>query len=303
MDDIYKAASLLKQGKVVAFPTETVYGLGALAFNQEAIENIFLLKNRAKDNPLIVHISDLEQVKTLARQVPASFYNLAKVFFPGPLTIVLKKHPRVLHSVTAGLDTVGIRIPSHPIAKKLLDIVGEPIAAPSANISGRPSPTKKQHVALDFQKKDLFILDGGQSEVGIESTVIDISSNRCTILRPGAITKEQLESVLNENVYIHLQDGKKALCPGMKYRHYAPKAKVVLCSSLLQIEQLSHKHTNHMILSDEQLESHKYLSSFTLYDHFRKADFLKCTHIFVLCTKKILNNSALMDRLSKAALD
>lgn len=222
-NDLNKAAELLRKGKAVAFPTETVYGLGAPVFAPETIAEIFRLKNRPADNPLIVHVSDLEQVKKVAAELPDSFFLLAKAFFPGPLTLVVKKHERVPAIVSGGLDTVAIRMPNHPIAKKLIELVGEPLVAPSANVSGRPSSTCAEHVLSDFAGDLSAVINGGSCEYGVESTVIDlVSFAKPTILRPGALTREEVEKVLLVDLY---RSGPKS-SPGMKYRHYAPKIPV-----------------------------------------------------------------------------
>ena len=227
------AAELLQAGRLVAFPTETVYGLGADATNAEAVLSIFKAKGRPADNPLIVHIHDISQLDHLC-SVPDQALPLMKAFWPGPLTMLFNKYPSVPDEVTAGLSTVAVRMPSHPVAAALLRECGLPVAAPSANSSGKPSPTLASHVMEDMQGKIPLILDGGACEVGVESTVLDLCHGTPTILRPGGITREMLESVLHEKVALAgsilrpLKADEKALSPGMRYEHYAPKASVTL---------------------------------------------------------------------------
>ncbi len=227
------ASSLLHDGKLVAFPTETVYGLGADAMNRDAVLSIFSAKGRPADNPLIVHIYDRSQLKELCT-IPEQAVSLMDAFWPGPLTLLFEKLPAVPDEVTAGLPTVAVRMPSHPVAAALLRSCRLPVAAPSANSSGRPSPTKASHVLEDMQGKIPLILDGGSCDVGLESTVLDILHGTPTILRPGGVTKEMLEQVLHTEVAVAgsvlrpLRPDETALSPGMRYKHYAPKASVVL---------------------------------------------------------------------------
>ncbi|MCL1855307.1 MAG: L-threonylcarbamoyladenylate synthase [Clostridia bacterium] len=229
---IERAAALLRAGGLVAFPTETVYGLGANAFDQDAVHKIFAAKGRPSDNPLIVHVADVEAALPLCH-ISREAHILIDAFCPGPLTLLLPKTDRVLHQVNAGLPNVAIRIPSNPIAQALLRASRLPIAAPSANASGRPSPTTADHVYHDLQGKVPLILDGGPCTVGLESTVLDMTAETPTILRPGAITLEQLLAVLpaarvTDSVLRPLKQGEKACSPGMLYRHYAPNGKLVL---------------------------------------------------------------------------
>jgi L-threonylcarbamoyladenylate synthase len=228
-DGIDAAAQLIKQGETVVFPTETVYGLGADAFDGRAVAKIFEAKGRPQDNPLIVHIADLADAEELAVDIPPVFYRLAKEFMPGPLTLILKKSAKVPYSVTAGGDTVGIRMPSNVYARELIK-KSFPLAAPSANRSKHISPTTAQHVYEDLKGKVPLILDGGACSVGIESTVLDLTGDTPTILRPGAVTAEMLVGVLDEV----LQNGKVvgvAKAPGMKYTHYAPTVETVVAYS------------------------------------------------------------------------
>lgn len=230
---IKEAAALIAAGELVAFPTETVYGLGADALRPEASKKIYAAKGRPSDNPLIVHISKFEDLVSIAREVPPQARKLADAFWPGPLTMIVWKNDRVPYETTGGMDTVAIRMPNHPVALRLIEESGCLIAAPSANTSGKPSPTEAAHVALDMDGRIPMILDGGPVGIGIESTIVDLSEETPMILRPGYITKEMLEEALGEEVRIDpgiiaSDSTKKPKAPGMKYKHYAPKADLVL---------------------------------------------------------------------------
>ena len=228
---IVDAAKILQQDEVVAFPTETVYGLGANATSDTAVEKIFKAKGRPSDNPLIVHISNKEQLEGLVEEIPSDASKLIDAYWPGPLTIIFKNKEDVFSGrVTAGLDTVGIRMPDHPVALSIIEAAGLPIAAPSANRSGKPSPTTAQHVIDDLEGRIAGVVDGGETGVGVESTVVDCTGEIPVILRPGGITKEQLEEVVGKvEVDPSLKEGKGApKSPGMKYTHYAPDAPVYL---------------------------------------------------------------------------
>jgi len=231
--EMLEAARILKNGGLVAFPTETVYGLGANALDTGAAEKIYAAKGRPSDNPLIVHLADAADAEKYARTCDA-FYKLAESFMPGPLTVILpKKEETVPNQVTGGLDTVGIRVPSHPAANKLIRYASLPIAAPSANLSGRPSTTMASHVVADLYGKIDAIIDGGESDIGLESTIVMPDGNVIRMLRPGAITKEMIEAlgftvVLDKVITERLQGEERPLAPGMMYRHYAPVAEVTL---------------------------------------------------------------------------
>ena len=228
------AARLLQEGELVAFPTETVYGLGADAFNPVAVLKIFQAKGRPADNPLIVHVSGIEQASGLVRELPPEAYLLARYFWPGPLTMVLPKNERVPDIITAGLSSVALRVPSHPLALRLIRAANLPIAAPSANLSGSPSPTTAAHVVADLAGHIAAVLDGGACSVGLESTVISLLSSPPALLRPGWVTLEMLEKHLKCRVLdLSTVDSSEEikvpiLSPGMKYRHYAPKAPLFL---------------------------------------------------------------------------
>ena len=229
-----EAASLLQSGQVVGFPTETVYGLGANALDADAVRRIFEAKGRPADNPLIVHISALDQLAPLIEgELPENARKLAAACWPGPLTMLLPRSAAVPDVVTAGLPTVGIRMPSHPVARALIDAAQRPIAAPSANRSGRPSPTTAAHVFEDMDGRVPLILDGGSCQVGVESTVLDVTSAVPRILRPGGVTAEQVAEIcgaveVDGAVMRPLAEGEKPRSPGMKYRHYAPKGALTI---------------------------------------------------------------------------
>lgn len=234
-DVMKKAGNLIASGELVAFPTETVYGLGGNAMDDEASSKIYRAKGRPSDNPLIVHIADLSDLDKVACEVPERAILLANAFWPGPLTMILNKNADIPMTTTGGMDTVAIRMPNHPVALSLIRESGCVIAAPSANSSGRPSPTCAQHVAEDLNGRIPMILDGGSVNIGLESTIVDLTEKVPMILRPGYITSEMLSAVLKEKICIDpgLQTGitdqkVKPKAPGMKYRHYAPKAEMII---------------------------------------------------------------------------
>lgn len=231
-DALEKAASLISAGELVAFPTETVYGLGANALDAKAVSKIFEAKQRPQDNPLIVHIAHPKDAASLCH-VPPIASRLMASFFPGALTLLMRKRPIVPSTTTAGLDTVGIRMPAHPVARKLIELAGVPIAAPSANRSGKPSPTTAAHVWNDMQGRIPMILDGGECQIGLESTVLDITQEPPMVLRPGGVTREMLSNVLGDvavspSLMRPLAIGEKALSPGMRYKHYSPEGALTL---------------------------------------------------------------------------
>jgi len=221
------AGRTLRKGGTVAFPTETVYGLGANALDEQAVEKIFIAKGRPGDNPLIVHIHSISQLDELVSNIPKHAKKLMDQFWPGPLTRIFPKSDAVPSVVTAGLSTVAIRMPGHIIANLLLQEAGCPVAAPSANISTRPSPTSAQHVIQDLNGKVDIIIDSGSAQIGIESTILDITHSPALILRPGHVTLEELKEFINVESYVP-KKGDAPKSPGMKYRHYAPQAKVIL---------------------------------------------------------------------------
>lgn len=230
---IAKGAEVLQKGGLVAFPTETVYGLGANGLDGEACKRIYEAKGRPSDNPLILHISQISELHPIVREIPPVAEKLMEAFWPGPLTMIFLKSDKVPKEVTGGLDTVAVRFPSHPVAMALIRAAGLPIAAPSANTSGRPSPTRAAHVEHDLSGKIDMILDGGSAEWGLESTIVDVSVTPPMILRPGAVTKEMLEDVIGEvqidpSILERPKEGLRPKAPGMKYTHYSPKAEVYL---------------------------------------------------------------------------
>ena len=227
------AAELIRRGELVAIPTETVYGLGADGLNEAAVAKIFEAKGRPQDNPLILHIWDASQMEQFCHDIPAKAYDLAKAFWPGPLTMVLPAREIVPKRTTGGLDTVALRCPETAVTREIIRLSGVPIAAPSANISGKPSTTTAQHVLHDHDGKIAAVVDGGPCRVGVESTIVDLTEGRPRLLRPGGITPEQLISVLGDLVVdkaVTAQIDKDAVvkAPGMKYRHYAPAEPVVI---------------------------------------------------------------------------
>ncbi|MBQ8260849.1 MAG: threonylcarbamoyl-AMP synthase [Lachnospiraceae bacterium] len=226
------AGAVIAGGGLVAFPTETVYGLGGDALNRESSEKIYAAKGRPSDNPLIVHISKTESAEKIAVDIPEEFYLLAETFWPGPLTMILKKNETVPRETTGGLDTVAIRMPDHPVALAFIEAAGGYVAAPSANVSGRPSPTLARHVIEDMNGRIDMILDGGDVGIGVESTIVDLTGEVPTILRPGYVTEEMLKRVLGkvdtDRAIMSPGSGQAPKAPGMKYRHYAPKGSLFL---------------------------------------------------------------------------
>lgn len=235
-NEIARAGELLKKGKLVAIPTETVYGLAASAYNEEAVENIFIAKGRPNDNPLIVHIADEKPLSDIAKEIPETASICMKAFWPGPFTAVVPKSDKIPLAVSGGLETVAIRMPKHPVARAIIKAAGVPLAAPSANLSGSPSPTTAQHVIEDLMGRVDAIVSGDDSKVGVESTVVTFAANPPRLLRPGGITVEQLKEllpdlVIDPAVLSEPEKGQKVASPGMKYKHYSPKASVTMVSA------------------------------------------------------------------------
>ena len=279
------AISLLKNGEPIAFPTETVYGLGAPVFRPEAIKRIFAIKERPHDNPLIAHVSSIDQVLLLAEDLPSSFLRLAKWFWPGPLALVVKRKNSVPSIVSAGHPTIAIRMPAHPVALRLIEGLGEPLAAHSANLSGKPSPTCPKDVLEDLDGKIRLIVDGGECQIGIESTVLSLASPRPILLRPGAIRKEELEQALGEAIDDPTKNS-PLHSPGMKYRHYAPKAKVRLVFDPADLRG------GYVVPQ---------ISTRTLYAELRLADRLGVDEVEILCDESVQSDTALMNRLLRAS--
>lgn len=226
------AGEIIRQGGLVAFPTETVYGLGGDALNPESSKKIYAAKGRPSDNPLIIHIADMEHLERITKDIPQSAYQLADAFWPGPLTMILPKSEEVPYQTTGGLDTVAVRMPSHPAAMEFIKAAGGYVAAPSANLSGKPSPTTAKYVMQDMDGRIDMIIDGDGVDIGLESTIVDLTGDKPMILRPGFITQEMLDKVLGQvevDQTLFQADSKEApKAPGMKYRHYAPKGELVL---------------------------------------------------------------------------
>lgn len=239
-ESISLACELLKKGEIVGVPTETVYGLAGDCNNSEAIKKIFLAKGRPQDNPLIVHISNMGMLSKLVSKIPDDAVKLAEAFWPGPLTIIMPKGEKICNETCAGLDSVGIRMPSNKVALEIIEKSNTPFSAPSANTSGKPSPTCAEDVYEDMKGKIPLIIDDGESDAGVESTVISVLEDTPVILRPGVVTKEMIEKVLNKNVIIAkgvtagISENEKVLSPGMKYKHYSPNAEVIILNGTIE---------------------------------------------------------------------
>jgi L-threonylcarbamoyladenylate synthase len=307
MPDLKPFIDLIRAGEVVAFPTETVYGLGADAWNPSAIQKVFKTKDRPSDNPLIVHISDQNQLKTFVTDIPEDAQKLIDQFWPGPLTLVFKKRPKVLDLITAGLDTVAIRMPDHMLALSLITETG-PLVAPSANKSGRPSPTKAEHVKVDFGG-NFPVIDGGPTEVGIESTVLDLTSNVPAILRPGKIGKKEIQDVLGIEIQSEsFPQNTSPKSPGQKYSHYKPEADIfygnieTIKKEVLYLVQNDYKHPGENVIS---YNGNLNLLSKELYDRFRQADLDHYSAVFIQDFEEYKSSSlsvytALLNRIEKA---
>ena len=302
------AARYIANGEVVAFPTETVYGLGANIFNEEAIRKIFEAKGRPSDNPLIAHIADLSQLKSVASEVPPIAEKLVEAFFPGPLTLVLPKHKQIPAVATAGLNTVGVRMPSHPIAQQLLRACGVPLVAPSANLSGRPSPTTWQAVREDLSGRIACILKGDQTKVGLESTVVDCTGKVPLILRAGGITLEQLRAVIPETCVAADDDSGAPKSPGTKYRHYSPRAQVFVANfpqhivpaneaAYIGIDPPSRVEAFQKTLLCKDVAEYAH----SLFQFFRECDDSEVKTIYCQAVSEEGLGLALMDRIRRAA--
>lgn len=319
-ESIKKAAEILKNGGLVAVPTETVYGLAANALNGEAVKKIFAAKGRPQDNPLIVHVSSVEEIEPLVEKIDERAYALAEKFWPGPLTVIMKKSSLIPNEVSAGLNTVAIRMPSNECARKIISASGLPLAAPSANASGRPSPTKAAHVIEDLDGKINAVVDGGESDVGVESTVITLVTDPPTLLRPGGVTPEQLSEVLGEiqishAVFEKLGEGEKVQSPGMKYKHYAPKAQVTLIKGTFEQYKkflFAQKDTVCAVcFTGEGKNFEKYVEYGTenddlsqahgIFDALREVDAMGCQRAFVRCPSLSGVGLAVYNRLLRSA--
>lgn len=315
LQKIKKAAKVLKSGGLVAFPTETVYGLGADTFNKNAVRKIYKVKGRPFDNPSIVHIADKKDIRILANEVPKGAEKLIKKFWPGPLTIILKKKKTIPNIVTAGLGSVAIRMPKNKIALTLIKEAKTPIAAPSANKSGKPSPTSASHVISDLDGKVDLIIDGGCTKIGLESTVVDFTQKNPVILRPGGYSFEELKKI-TRNLRINRKNTKqKAKSPGMKYKHYSPNAEVMLlCGKPLQIKNkikkiLKSSKRPSAFIGKEHIDGFDFyftsknprIIAKNLFKKFREFDEKGATLIVVQDFEEKGIGLALMNRLRKAA--
>ncbi|MDA3129381.1 L-threonylcarbamoyladenylate synthase [Aliibacillus thermotolerans] len=316
---IQEAALWINKGEVIAFPTETVYGLGADARNDKAVKKIFQAKGRPGDNPLIVHIGEKEQLHHVTRSLSCCAEQLMERFWPGPLTVILPKKEGLSSRVTAGLDTVAVRMPSHPVARALLQVANVPVAAPSANRSGKPSPTKAAHVMEDLDGKIKGVIDGGDAGYGVESTVIEVIEDIVWILRPGGVTKEQLAEVVGEKRVKETTTSSHApKSPGMKYRHYAPNTPLLLVDGNVAMQReitkrrhagqtvtvmareamrASSEEANHFVSLGQSLEE----VAARLYDQLREADRTDADVILCETFPPDGLGRAIMNRLEKAA--
>lgn len=319
---IKEAAELLRKGGIVAIPTETVYGLAGNALDGSVTEKIYKAKGRPSDNPLIVHISEYSQWAPLVKEIPESAKALADKFWPGPLTVILPKSDIIPDKVSGGLDTVAVRMPSDEIARKIISEAGVPLAAPSANTSGKPSPTSAKHVIDDLSEKIDAIVDGGNCDVGVESTVISLAVSPPRLLRPGGITPEMLTEVLGEieiddAVYNKLAEGQTAASPGMKYKHYSPKAEILLIKAELAAftEYVKENSTeNSAVLCFEGEEKDMPIRSITygkkddalsqaknIFDALRRLDEIGADRVFARYPKNDGVGLAVFNRLIRAA--
>lgn len=316
--DLQNCANILLNDGIGAFPTETVYGLGGNGLSPIAVKKIYEAKGRPSDNPLILHISDLEMLDQIAKNINENSLKLIDKFWPGPLTLIFEKTNLIPYETSGGLETVAVRFPKNKIAQELIRLTKNPIAAPSANISGKPSPTRFSHVEFDLLNKVNFIIDGGNTDFGLESTILDCTKKIPTILRPGSITKKMIEDVLGEVILdkalLKNEEVIKPLAPGMKYKHYSPEADVILVKSLDNIKSI-----NDLILENPNkkigilckkenlgfFDAKKYivqaLDDNSLYHTLRKFDFLNVDLVFAEFLEETDENLALMNRLKKSA--
>lgn len=328
-EELLEAAQIIRNGGLVAFPTETVYGLGANALDERAAKKIYAAKGRPSDNPLIAHISCLEELEPLVSVMPEAGRKLAERYWPGPLTLVFPKSGRVPYGTTGGLDTVAVRMPSDPVANRLIALAGVPIAAPSANTSGRPSPTTAQHVWQDMSGKIEMILDGGPVGIGVESTIVDVSGEVPALLRPGAVTMEMLEAAvghveIDPAIQGPVRADVRPKAPGMKYRHYAPQAELTLVEgeidavvgriNFLVKEKLGQKYRVGVICTDETQDLYRYgevrsaglrskeeTIAHNLFAVLREFDDLQVDYIYSESFSREHLGQAIMNRLTKAA--
>lgn len=327
-DSLYEAAKIIRMGGLVAFPTETVYGLGGDALNHDAAKKIYEAKGRPSDNPLIIHISDIEDMDKYAKNVGAKARELALAFWPGPLTMILEKKPIVPYTTSGGLETVGIRLPKDEVARKFIELSGTAIAAPSANVSGRPSPTKASHVIEDMNGRIDMIIDADRSRIGLESTIVDMTRDIPMILRPGFITKSMIEEVIGKvevdpMILEKPSEDRKPKAPGMKYRHYAPKAKVYIIDGeetnvakyiSAALENLSNPEKAAIMVSRETAKYYDFTNMeiigsrkeesdilYNLFDVLRKFDEMDMELVYSEAFYSKKWGDAIMNRLLKAA--
>lgn len=301
-----EAAEFIKRGGIAAFPTETVYGLGANVFDPLAIAKIFDAKQRPGDNPLIAHVSDVEQVKLLAAEVTDTASKFIAVFFPGPLTIVLKKLPKVPEIATAGLDTIGIRMPRFELAHQFLSACETPVAAPSANLSGRPSPTTWQAVVEDLDGRIDCILQGEATEIGLESTVVDCTSDVPLVLRSGSVSLEQLQAVIPATIIYNTPDKESPRSPGLRHKHYSPRAKIIIVegaaefgdvqtAAYIGLDRPAARFALDRICSTVEEYAH------SIFEFFRECDRAGVHTIYCERVVEKEIGAALMDRILRAA--
>ena len=291
-EKIKEPAQAIKQGNLVLFPTETVYGIGANALDEKAVKKIYEAKGRASDNPLIAHISNLEMLKKLVTEIGEREKKLIEKFWPGPLTIIFNKSNIVPNIITAGLETVAIRMPSNEIAKRLIEYSGVPIAAPSANISGKPSGTVVEDILEELDGKVEYIIDGGMVDIGLESTVIRVIDGKVHILRPGKITKEDIESLgieveIEKQILGKYEEGEKVLSPGIKYKHYAPNTKCIVVYSnnnekmVEKINEVSNEKNAVILCRTSNLEKYNATNKLAMGNTLEEI----CNNIFTLLRK------------------
>lgn len=329
MSVIAQAADILKKGGLVAFPTETVYGLGADGLNSTAVQDIYKAKGRPSDNPLILHIASIDELSPLVKEIPQVAHKLMDAFWPGPMTLIFKKSDIVPKQTSGGLDTVAVRYPSHPVANALIKCAGLPIAAPSANTSGKPSPTRASHVEFDLDGKIDMIIDGGHCEFGLESTIVDVSGSVPCLLRPGSVTLEMLRECVgrvdvDKAVVSKLSDGEKPKAPGMKYKHYSPSCEVTIVRGdskkvADKINELAHEsiaqgHKTGIIACEETAHLYKEAEvlvigrrsqpetiAANLFKMLRKCDYHNMQRVFAEGLNEDELGLAIMNRLKKAA--
>ena len=324
-NEINQAAAIIRSGGLVGIPTETVYGLGANGLNEKAVARIFAAKGRPQDNPLILHVPDPRWLERYCRDIPEAAWKLAKRFWPGPLTMILRRKPVVPDAVTAGLDTVGVRCPAHSMCRAIIQAAGVPVAAPSGNISGRPSPTSARHMLDDMDGRIEAVLDGGDCQVGVESTIVDLTCTPPRLLRPGGVPLEELNGVLGQveldpAVTRPLGEEEHPRAPGMKYRHYAPKAPVTVVrgeparTAQYILDHIEDSYWEGVICFDEfahWFEDHPVerlggaVDSFEharrLFRALRAMDENGVKHIWAQCPDAAGMGLAVVNRLSKAA--